>query len=363
MNSSLHQYYREWLAGHGPWGRPVRGFLRVASWIYGLVVLGRLGLYRSGLLRRIRLPAPVISVGNIAAGGTGKTPFVILLAHELKDRGLRPAVVTRGYRGKREGKTVVVSDGATIEGGYPEFGDEAVLIARKLPGVPVVMARDRAEGGREAIRRFGAEAIVLDDGFQHLRLERDLDIVLLDRANPLGYGCLLPRGLLREPLGALRRADLIVVTGTRAAEDAWHIPHRLREIRSVPLLHAAYLPTVLTDGKTGEAVAEADLRAQVVVAFSGIANPLGFERTLRSLGIVPRTHLIYPDHHPYDASDLMAIAQRMAAVGATVALTTEKDAVRLEALAPPFAVVAVGVRLSLVGGQPELKQFLDALFP
>jgi tetraacyldisaccharide 4'-kinase len=337
--------------------------LLLASWVYGLGVRGRLGQYRMGLRARNRLPVPVISVGNIVVGGTGKTPFVIMLARELKDRGLRPAVVTRGYRGNREGKVVVVSDGATIEGGYPEFGDEAVLMAHKLPGVPVVMARDRAEGGREAIRRFGAEAILLDDGFQHLQLARDLDIVLLDRANPLGYGYLLPRGLLREPVGALRRADLIVVTGTRATEDAWHIPRGLREVWSAPVLHAVYLPTVLTDGKTGEVVAEADLRAQLVVAFSGIANPLGFERTLRSLGIAPRAHLIYPDHHPYDASDLAAIAERMAAVGATVALTTEKDAVRLAAIAPPFTVVALGVRLSLVGGQPELKHFLDALFP
>jgi len=176
VNPSLHQYYREWLAGHGPWGRPVRGLLRVASWIYGLAVLGRLGLYRSGLLRRIRLPAPVISVGNITAGGTGKTPFVILLAHELKDRGLRPAVVTRGYRGTREGRTVVVSDGQTVRAGYPDVGDEALLLARKLPGVVVLMSADRVEGCRVAIREFGAQVILLDDGFQHLRVERDTAI-------------------------------------------------------------------------------------------------------------------------------------------------------------------------------------------
>jgi len=360
VNPSLHQYYREWVAGHGPWGRPVRGLLRVASWIYGLAVLGRLGLYRSGLLRRIRLPAPVISVGNIVVGGTGKTPFVIMLARELKDRGLRPAVVTRGYRGKREGKTVVVSDGATIEGGYPEFGDEAVLIARKLPGVPVVMARDRAEGCRVAIREFGAQVILLDDGFQHLRVERDLDIVLLDRHNPFGYGYLLPRGLLREPTGAIGRANLLVTTGTGDPKDT--LP-RLRDVGRAPVLHAVYTATVFTDVKTGAPVAEEKFRGQEFVAFSGIANPPAFGRTLESLGIVPKRHLIYPDHHPYTAPDIIAIARCMEEVGAKVALTTEKDAVRLEALAPPFAVVAVGVRLSLVGGQPELKQFLDALFP
>jgi len=341
----------------------VRALLRATSWLYRLAVLGRLALYRVGLLGRTRLSVPVISVGNLTTGGTGKTPLVILLAEELKGRGVRVAVVTRGYRAKWAGRILVVSDGDAVQAGYPEAGDEALLLARKLPGVPVLMARNRAAGGREAIRRFGAQAILLDDGFQHLRVERDLNIVLLDRANPLGYGYLLPRGLLREPLGALRRADLVVVTGTRAPEDSWRLPLRLREVRSSPLLHAVYTPTVLTEVKTGEAVTEAGLRDQAVVAFSGIANPLGFERTLRSLGIIPKDHLRYPDHYPYDASDLGTIARCMAEAGATVAVTTDKDAVRLQGHDLPFTVVAVGIKLSLVGGRTELKRILDALFP
>jgi len=360
VNPNVHRHYRQWVAGHGPWGRPVRGLLRVASWIYGLVVLGRLGLYRSGLLRRIRLSAPVISVGNITAGGTGKTPFVILLAHELKDRGLRPAVVTRGYRGTREGRTVVVSDGQTVRAGYPDVGDEALLLARKLPGVVVLMSADRVEGCRVAIREFGAQVILLDDGFQHLRVERDLDIVLLDRHNPFGYGYLLPRGLLREPTGAIGRANLLVTTGTGDPKDT--LP-RLRDVGRAPVLHAVYTATVFTDVKTGAPVAEEKFRGQEFVAFSGIANPPAFGRTLESLGIVPKRHLIYPDHHPYSAPDIIAIARCMEEVGVKVALTTEKDAVRIEKLPVPFSVLAVGVSLTLTGGQPELKRFLDTLFP
>jgi len=204
---------------------------------------------------------------------------------------------------------------------------------------------------------------VLDDGFQHLRVERDLNICLLDRENPLGYGYLLPRGLLREPVSALERADLFVITGASDPAEPWAVPPDLRRIGQAPVLLAVYSATVVAHGKTGEAVAEGYLRAQDVVAFSGIANPPAFERTLESLGIIPKHHLVYPDHHPYDAADLRGIARCMEKVGATVALTTEKDAVRLERLALPFPVFTVGVRLSLIRGQPELKRFLDTLFP
>lgn len=363
MNPDFHQHYRQWIAGHGPWGAPVRCLLQVASWIYGLGVLGRLGLYRAGLLRPIRVSARVISVGNITAGGTGKTPFVMLLVQEMKDRGLRPAVVVRGYGGEREGRTLVVSDGETIRMDYPEVGDEAVLLARKLPGVPVLMAADRVTGCRMAISDFGAQVILLDDGFQHLRVARDLDVLLLDRENPFGYGYLLPRGLLREPLGALRRADLFVMTGAGGLGEPLDLPPQLTQTGRVPRLHAVYTPTVLTNLKTGEAVAEENLRGQAVVAFCGVANPAVFERTLQSLGVFPKHHLVFPDHYPYDASDLVRVARHMEEAGATVALTTEKDAVRLEKLLPTFPILTIGIRLAVTGGQAELKQCLDALVP
>lgn len=363
MNPNLHRYYRQWITGHGPWGRPVRCLLHVASWIYGLGVVGRLALYRLGLLKASRLSVPVISVGNITAGGTGKTSFVMFLVQELKDRGLRPAVVVRGYRGEKEGKMVVVSDGETIHLGYPEVGDEALLLARKLPGVPILMSADRVRGSQIAIDQFGAQVILLDDGFQHLRIERDLDILLLDRENPFGYGYLLPRGLLREPVGGLRRADLLVITGMGGPGEPLDIPSQLRHPSGATHLHAVYTPTTLTNVRTGETVAGEDLRGQAVVVFSGVGKPAAFEQTLASLGIFPKNHLIFPDHHPYDASDLISIGRCMEEVGATVALTTEKDAVRLEKLLPTFPVHAVGVSLTISRGQAELKRVLDGLFP
>ncbi|MFQ5883203.1 MAG: tetraacyldisaccharide 4'-kinase [Candidatus Methylomirabilales bacterium] len=363
MNPLVYRHYRRWIAGHGPWGPPVRGLLRIASWIYGLGVVVRVSVYRTGLLRQERLAARIISIGNLTAGGTGKTPFVILLVQEVRKRGLRPAVVVRGYGGRREGRTVVVSGGDTIRLGYPEVGDEALLLARKLPGVPILMAADRVEGCQVAIREFGARVIILDDGFQHLRVERDLDILLLDQENPLGYGFLLPRGLLREPVRALQRADLLVMTGTGDPGEPSESPRLVRHAGSTPVLQVAFTPTVLTNTKTGETVDEEHLRREEVVAFSGIANPPAFERTLQSLGIFPKHHLIFPDHHPYGPSDLLEIAQRMEEVGAKIALTTEKDAVRLEKVSPPFSVVTIGVKLVLTGGQAEFKQCLDALFP
>ncbi len=342
---------------------PVRGLLHVASWIYGVGVVGRLGLYRFGLLKGTPLSAPVISIGNITVGGTGKTPFVMLLVQEIRNRGLRPAVVLRGYGGKQEGRTVVVSDGEAIRMGYPEVGDEALLLARKLSGVPIVMSADRLKGCEIAIRDLGAQVALLDDGFQHLRVERDLDIILLDRENPFGFGYLLPRGLLREPLSALRRADLFVMTGTGGGEAPRDVLARLRGAGSTPLLHAVYVPAGLTNVKTGTAIADHELYGQTVLAFSGIGNPQVFQRTLESLGILPKHHVVFSDHHPYTASDLNQIGRSMEDIGATVALTTEKDAVRLEKLDPPFPLVAVGVRLSLTGGQTELKRCLDGLFP
>jgi tetraacyldisaccharide 4'-kinase len=351
------------IAGHGPWDHPARGLLHVASWIYGLGVLGRLGLYRTGLLRRERLSTRIVSVGNLTAGGTGKTPFVILLADEMKNRGLRAAVIVRGYKARREGKTDVVSDGRTIRLGYPEAGDEALLLARKLPGVPVVMAADRVAGCQVAVREFGAEVILLDDGFQHLQVERDLDVVLLENENPFGYGYLLPRGLLREPVGALERADLLVITSAGDSGAPPEIPHVLRHTRAVPVLHAMFTPAGWTDTKTGRTIAEEDIRREEIIAFSGIANPSAFERTLRSLGIFPRHHCVFPDHHPYVPSDLTEIADRMQEVGGRIALTTEKDAVRLESMVPPFPVVALGVKLVLTSGESALKRCLDALFP
>jgi tetraacyldisaccharide 4'-kinase len=287
--------------------------------------------------------------------------MVILLSQKLTQRGLRVAVVTRGYGGEGEGGLLVVSDGERVRETYPRVGDEPLLLARKLPGIPVIMAADRRAGCEFAIARFGAEVILLDDGFQHLQMERDLDILLFDGANPFGYGYLLPRGLLREPLSALRRADLLVITTPIPGGSFQDLERVLKGYTSVPILQAVYTPTICTDLQSGEPIPWEVVRSQKVLAFSGIANPANFERTLRSAGIHSCQHLGFADHHPYGPEDLRKIHRVMEEHGATMALTTEKDAVRLEGTPLPFPVAVFGVKLSLEAGCDELGRCFDAL--
>jgi tetraacyldisaccharide 4'-kinase len=289
--------------------------------------------------------------------------MVLLLSQALQERGLRVAVVTRGYRGEGEGKLLVVSDGERVRETYPRVGDEPFLLARRLPGVQVIMAADRKAGCEVAIGEFGAEVILLDDGFQHLKVERDLDILLVDGTNPFGYGYLLPRGLLREPVSALRRADLLVITSATAGGNFQDLERVLKGYASVPILQAVYTPTLLTDLETGETIPWEAVQGQKVLAFSGIANPANFERTLRSAGIHPCQHLGFADHHPYGPEDLREIRRIMEEHGAALALTTEKDAMRLTGIPFPFPVAVFGVKLSLEAGWDELERCFDTLFP
>ena len=184
--------------------------LSALSGVYGGAMVLRAGLYRRGLLERRRLPCRVVSVGNLTVGGTGKTPLVMDLAARLRDRGWPVCVLSRGYRGTAERTGAVVSDGYRILVPAKVAGDEPWLMARRLAGIPVIVGRDRWASGMTAVDRFGARAVVLDDGFQHQRLVRDLDVLLLDARKPMGNGHLLPRGPLREPITAARRAHALV---------------------------------------------------------------------------------------------------------------------------------------------------------
>jgi len=211
--------------------KPLHVFFSLLSLPYGGAVRARNRLFDSGFLEQQRIGCPVISVGNLTVGGTGKTPMVILLAGMLKDRGLRPAVLSRGYGGKNRADVLVVSDGMRVLAGPDEAGDEPVLIARRLGDVPVLAGPKRVITGRHALEHFSVDAILLDDGFQHRYLHRDLDIVLLDSRQPLGNGFLLPRGPLREPPSALARAGVIAFTRSKGG-DAEPIDERLSSILS-----------------------------------------------------------------------------------------------------------------------------------
>ncbi len=293
---------------------------------YAAAVRARACAYQRGWARVARAPVPVISVGNLTFGGTGKTPTTVALVRDLVRDGRHPAVLTRGY-GRRDRSPQVVI-GPTLRTGPEVVGDEPLEMASRLPGVPVVVDADRVRGATEAVA-CGADVLVLDDGFQHLGLARDVDVVLLDAGDPFGGGRLPPLGRLREPVSALRRADVIVVTklapDDRATLDA--LTTRVDAIRpGLPVLGASLeIVRVRTaDGTYGPE----HLADRPVVAVAGVARPAAFHDMLRRAGAQVRATRWFPDHHVYRPPDLRWMADAAHRHEAVV-VTTAKDAVKL----------------------------------
>jgi tetraacyldisaccharide 4'-kinase len=343
MRVEIHRAIRRIWAGDSLWDRLLSLGLCPLSWPYGLVVAIRNRLYDLGIYRLVRLPIPVISVGNVTAGGTGKTPLVILLARLLKKRGYHPAVLSRGYGGEASAMVNVVTDGEQIFMGYRQAGDEPILIARAVEGVPVLTGPKRPRTGRYALDRFGADVLILDDGFQHRQLVRDLDIVLVNDRRPLGNGRLLPAGPLREPVVALRRAHAIVRTGGTpvTGDEKLMMPEAdagLREtnekmgLPEVPRFLAVYRPLDLISLAKEEVRPLAALQGKRIYAFAGIGSPDNFRETLLALKAEVNPFMAFPDHHRYVAADLEKIERAAAACGAELIVTTEKDLVRLAGL-------------------------------
>jgi len=315
---------------------------------YGAAVSARAALYRRGWLRTRRAGVPVISVGNLAAGGTGKTPIVALVSGLLHEAGLAPAVISRGYGGRRDKDPMVVSDGAgeSLRATAAEAGDEPVMLARALPGVPVVVARRRAEGAQLAVERFAARSLVLDDGFQHLALARDLDLVILDAVAPLDDGRLLPSGFLRERPEALRRAGAVILARAAGADgsgdDSGHdeaIGGWLRP--ATPVFHAEFRPRDLIDAEGKEIHPAGWLEGRRVAAFAGIARPGRFERTLSALDAVTEEFVTFSDHHVYTEPEARRLADLAGRCEALV--TTEKDLCRLAGTRPGGILAQAGV--------------------
>jgi tetraacyldisaccharide 4'-kinase len=326
--------------------------------LYGAVTRARLRLYRSGFLKTESAGAPVVSVGNLTAGGTGKTPLVEWVARALAGEGLRVCVLTRGYGRADEGRRVVASDGARALAEVAECGDEPRLLAEKLIGVAsVVCDRDRVAAARWARAELGAEVFVLDDGFQHLRIARDLDIVTVDATAPWGGGHMLPRGRLREPASGLGRADCVVITRAELAEDLTAL--RAEVARSSGGRAAVIVSRVRTRGLTplgvggvelesrveGRSAGDASLVGSPVAAFCAVGNPRAFFGHLRREGFELCHTRAFQDHHAYTAADVEAVAREAAGRGARALLTTAKDAVKLRGFgfALPCYVVEIGL--------------------
>jgi len=351
----------------------------LAAVLYGISLLYGVGWklralgYQKKIFAAQKLPCKVICVGNLAVGGTGKTPMTMYVAQMLKQFGLQPAVISRGYRGGAQNRGGVVSDGRSICMAPAQAGDEPYLIAARLKGVPVVVGKDRFAAGLLAVNEFDPDVLVLDDGFQHLRLSRDVDLVLLDHGQPFGNLHLLPRGILREPISALKRATAGIFTRYRAdkaGSAAYAIEMIKKHSPQLPLFASSCLPYHYTiragapiafDEKTVCTQPEAaEIRnGDKVFGFSGIARNHDFQDTVKWLGFRSAGFVEFSDHHRYTAQDFSNILAAAEAANARRLITTEKDLVRIPPENPlHLDLVVVGVRVSFGPDEQDFVTFL-----
>ena len=350
---------------------------RISS-VYSAVVQTRLWLYATGLKRRYPLGCQVISIGNVTAGGTGKTPMVEKLARELADEGRKVAILSRGYRKKEKGFWAklaertrgggkpppprVVSDGRRLLLDSEMSGDEPYMLATNLPDVVVLVDKDRVKSGRYAIRRFGCDTLLLDDGFQYQKLMHRRDIVLVDRTNPFGNGRVLPRGILREPAENIARASFVCITKARGG-DTSALRARIRELNpTAGIMECNHDPTCLVDAFTRERSGLERLRGMKVYAVSGIAAPLSFENSLEKLGatLLERRH--FADHHRFSQQETIDIVNRAQELGADAVVTTEKDAVRMTRIdRRAVPVLFLRIEVQFLDGADEFRRCVNEI--
>ncbi|MEZ5345049.1 MAG: tetraacyldisaccharide 4'-kinase [Pyrinomonadaceae bacterium] len=307
--------------------------LSALGWLYGKIIDTRNSHYEKGTLKSFSLGAPTISVGNITVGGTGKTPLVSVIAKLLAERGEKVCIISRGYKRENEKELVVVSDGKKILTDVKKAGDEPFELARKLLGKTIVISdSNRIRAGRFAKENFDTTAFILDDAFQHLRVKRDLDIVVIDATNPFGNKKTLPSGTLREPLSNLRRADLIVMTRTNLVEDVGNITNEIRqhneECEIITAKSQISNISEIFDFHSGN---RSDLvkPGGSAISFCALGNPGNFFQQLKNEGILPAATKAFPDHHDYRQKDIDLLSSLASDYSADHFLTTPKDAVKL----------------------------------
>jgi tetraacyldisaccharide 4'-kinase len=301
------------------------------SLLYGAITRTRLSLYRRGTFHTTKLDRPVISIGNITTGGTGKTPLVEWVSRKLAGKGKKVCILTRGYGRKDPHLQVIVSDGYGVLASPSEAGDEPYLLATNLSGVAaVISSADRIAAGHEAMKDFGSDCFVLDDGFQHLRLARDLNIVTIDATNPWGGGTLLPYGRLRENPEGLRRADCVVITRCDQVKDLDALRNELMRLTdNRPMFHSHMRTSRVSPLKNGSGTLAPPAR---IAAFSAVGNPSSFIEHLRRSGFELASSTSFPDHHDYSQDEIDVITRSAQNAGATALITTAKDAVKLRSL-------------------------------
>lgn len=346
--------------------------LKGLSYLFLMVVSIRYFLYRTGLLRRYPLGTQVISIGNVTAGGTGKTPVTEIFARTLAAEGRKVAILSRGYRRKEAPwwqrlftqvieKPLVVSDGRRVLLDSATGGDEPYMLASNLPGVAVVVDRNRVKAGRYAVNRLGCDTLILDDGFQYQKLKHSIEVVLVDSTNPFGNGNLLPRGILREPVRNLKRADIIFLTKCRG--DVSAVKEEIRRYNTTAeIVECNHTPKVMKDVWSREEFPLDWLRDKTVCTLSGIASPKGFENSLRHLGAKVVWCERYADHHRYDASEVLYALNRTADMGADALVTTEKDAVRFPRLeTAPVKCLYLRIAIEILVGGESFTQLINRI--
>ncbi|MEX1110503.1 MAG: tetraacyldisaccharide 4'-kinase [Chthoniobacterales bacterium] len=350
------------------------GFAR----LYERAVQTRLGLYRRRLLRAQELGCPVVSIGNLTVGGTGKTPVAEMLARELQIRGRRVAILSRGYKSvprpfmqrlrSRISKNLdlfpprIVSDGHKVLLDSRRAGDEPHMLAKNLPGVCVLVDKDRVKSGLHALRHFDSDLLLLDDGLQYQRLRHRLDIVLVDRQSPFGNEHLLPRGTLREPPENLRRASYIIVTRCGPEPDEALLARLRRLNRTAAIIECNHAPRHWEDIRTGAKFPLDHLRGRHVGAMSGIARPESFEEGVRELGAIVEITKAFADHHRFTKKEILRFLEWCDRRSLDALVTTEKDAVRFPEIDnPPVPMLFLRVEIEILRGRKHWEELLGRL--
>ena len=360
-------------------------FLQSLSWLFSGIAQSRLWLYRHRIFHDQPLGCLVVVVGNLTVGGTGKTPVVEKFARALRDRGRRVAILSRGYKSKSqplwkklwyrfthtdEPPPRIVSDGTDVLLDSEQAGDEPYLLAKNLPGVIVLVDKNRVKAGEFAIKQFGCDTLVLDDGFQYLPLKGSLNLLLVDKTNPFGNGHLLPRGILREPIKHLKRASYVFLTKSNGQRDrelenliATHNP-------AADIIECAHRPQYLrrfgvADGAAGAREELAFLKGRRVFAFSGIATPESFEKFLRDYGALLVGRERFLDHYRFDQEDISGLFELAQRERAECLVTTEKDAVRIAAdLKCPLPLYYLRLEIEILRGASDFDEAVGRIcFP
>jgi tetraacyldisaccharide 4'-kinase len=355
-------------------------FLQVCSYLFNGIVQLRWWLYRKRIFHDTPLGCLVVIVGNLTVGGTGKTPVVEKFARALHERGRKVAILSRGYKSKAppfwkkwwyafthtaEAPPRVVSDGARVLLDSELAGDEPFMLARNLPGVVVLVDKNRVKAGAYAIKHFGCDTLVLDDGFQYLPLKGRLNLLLVDKTNPFGNGFTLPRGILREPVRHLKRASYVFLTKSNGHRDEELEAVIKRYNPSAEIIECAHRPQYLQRVGNGERLPIERLKGRKVAAFSGIATPESFERFVREGG----AHLVHVqrflDHYRFTPEDLDEVYGRAQRAGAEFIVTTEKDAVRIpEELRCPLPLYYLRLEIEILRGAGDFKDAVEKIcFP